>query len=184
MPERAVSEFLDWLSADRLPSPLEPDLHDWLYVDKGSLTRRLTELADGAFSVTPLREAWQLLRADECAALGVPEESEGWVREVYLCGHGQPWVFPRSVAARAQLEESGLDLQRLGNRSLGELLFSDPAFARGTLQARHYPAHWLPDACRVDGLWARRSCFRQNRLGVLVAEGFLPALWQGGAVPP
>ncbi len=184
MPERAVSEFLDWLSADRLPSPLEPDLHDWLYVDKGSLTRRLTELADGAFSVTPLREAWQLLRADECAALGVPEESEGWVREAYLCGHGQPWVFARSVAARAQLEESGLDLQRLGNRSLGELLFSDPAFARGTLQARHYPAHWLPDACRVDGLWARRSCFRQNRLGVLVAEVFLPALWQAAAVTP
>lgn len=184
MPERAVSEFLDWLSADRLPSPLEPDLHDWLYVDKGSLTRRLTELADGAFSVTPLREAWQLLRADECAALGVPEESEGWVREVYLCGHGQPWVFARSVAARAQLEESGLDLQRLGNRSLGELLFSDPAFARGTLQARHYPAHWLPDACRVDGLWARRSCFRQNRLGVLVAEVLLPALWQAAAVTP
>ena len=184
MPERAVSEFLDWLSADRLPSPLEPDLHDWLYVDKGSLTRRLTELADGAFSVTPLHEAWQSLRTDECAALGVPADSEGWVREVYLCGHGQPWVFARSVAARAQLEDSGLDLQRLGNRSLGELLFSDPAFARGTLEACQYPSHWLPNACRVDGLWARRSCFRQNRLGVLVAEVFLPELWQAAAVTP
>ena len=130
MPERAVSEFLDWLSADRLRSPLDSTLHYWLYVDKGSLTRRLAELAEGAFSVTPLHEAWQSLRTDECAALGVPADSEGWVREVYLCGHGQPWVFARSVAARAQLEDSGLDLQRLGNRSLGELLFSDPAFAR------------------------------------------------------
>lgn len=106
------------------------------------------------------------------------------MREVYLCGHGQLWVFARSVAARAQLEDSGLDLQRLGNRSLGELLFSDPAFARGTLEACHYPARWLPDACRVDGLWARRSCFRQNRLGVLVAEVFLPELWQAAAVTP
>ncbi len=184
MPERAVSEFLDWLSADRLPSPLEPDLHDWLYVDKGSLTRRLTELADGAFSVIPLHQAWQPLRADECAALGVAEASEGWVREVYLCGHEQPWVFARSVAARAQLDAAGLDLQSLGNRSLGELLFSDPAFARGQLEACHYPAQWLPQAQRVDGLWARRSCFRQNRLGVLVAEVFLPALWQAAAVTP
>ncbi len=118
-----MSEIHDWLSADRLPSPLDPALHDWLYVDKGSLTRRLTELADGAFSVTPLHEAWQPLRADECAALGVPADSEGWVREVYLCGQGQPWVFARSVAARA-------------------------------------------------------------RLGVLVAEVFLPELWQAAAVTP
>ena len=63
----------DWLSPDRLPFPLDPTLHDWLYVDKGSLTRRLTELADGAFSVIPLHQAWQPLRADECAALGVAE---------------------------------------------------------------------------------------------------------------
>lgn len=172
----------DWLSPDRLPFPLDPALHDWLYVDKGSLTRRLTELADGAFSVNPLHQAWQPLRADECAALGVAEASEGWVREVYLCGHEQPWVFARSVAARAQLDAAGLDLQSLGNRSLGELLFSDPAFARGQLEACHYPAQWLPQAQRVDGLWARRSCFRQNRLGVLVAEVFLPALWQAAAV--
>ncbi|AHY44531.1 chorismate lyase [Stutzerimonas decontaminans] len=184
MPERAVSEFLDWLSADHLPSPLDPALHDWLYVDKGSLTRRLTDLANGAFSVTPLHEAWQALRADECAALGVPPESEGWVREVYLCGHGRPWVFARSVAARSQLTDSGLDLQRLGNRSLGELLFSNPAFARGTLQACHYPADWLPAERRADGLWARRSCFRQNQLGVLVTEVFLPELWQAAAITP
>ncbi len=174
----------DWLSPDRLPFTLDPALHDWLYVDKGSLTRRLTELADGAFSVIPLHQAWQPLRADECAALGVAEASEGWVREVYLCGHEQPWVFARSVAARAQLDAAGLDLQSLGNRSLGELLFSDPAFARGQLEACHYPAQWLPQAQRVDGLWARRSCFRQNRLGVLVAEVFLPALWQAAAVTP
>lgn len=184
MPERAVSEFLAWLSADQLPAPLAPALHDWLYVDKGSLTRRLTELADGAFSVIPLHQAWQPLRADECLALGVPAASEGWVREVYLCGHEQPWVFARSVAPRAQLEAAGLDLQSLGNRSLGELLFSDPAFARGQLEACHYPPQWLPQAQRVDGLWARRSCFRQNRLGVLVAEVFLPELWRAAAVTP
>ncbi|WP_003297357.1 chorismate--pyruvate lyase family protein [Stutzerimonas stutzeri] len=184
MPERAVSEFPDWLSADRLPFPLDPALYDWLYVDKGSLTRRLTDLANGAFSVTPLHEAWQPLRADECAVLNLPAGSEGWVREVYLCGHDQPWVFARSVAARAQLEESGLDLQRLGNRSLGELLFSDPAFTRGTLEACRYPAAWLPTECRAEGLWARRSCFRQNRLGVLVSEVFLSALWQAADIAP
>lgn len=155
---------------------------DWLYVDKGSLTRRLTELAGGSFSVTPLAEGWQALRADECDALGVPENSQGWVREVYLRGHQQPWVFARSVAARSALEQSGLDLPHLGNRSLGELLFSDPAFARGPLEARRYPPEWLPQEVRQAQLWARRSCFTQGDLRVLVAEVFLPSLWQAARI--
>lgn len=173
-----MSDFQDWQAADQLPAPLDPLLHDWLYTDKGSLTRRLTQLADGAFDVTPLSEGWQPLREDECAALGVAQGSSGWVREVYLRGHGEPWVFARSVAARSALEGSGFDLQRLGSRSLGELLFSDQAFTRGPLQAMHYPQAWLPADVRQTRLWARRSCFSRGKLGVLVVEVFLPALWQ------
>ena len=181
-PKPLVSDFHTWLPADRLPAPLPADLHDWLYVDRGSLTRRLTQLAEGAFSVTPLLEGWQALRDDECAALGVANGSEGWVREVYLRGHEQPWVFARSVAARCVLEESGLDLPHLGSRSLGELLFSNPAFARGPLEARRYPADWLPQQVRQADLWARRSCFSQGDLRVLVAEVFLPALWRAARI--
>jgi len=177
-----VLDFPEWLTANQVPAPLDPLLHDWLFVDKGSLTRRLTALAEGAFSVTPLQQGWQQLRDDECAALGVATGSQGWVREVYLCGHRQPWVFARSVAARQALEESSLDLQHLGSRSLGELLFSDRAFARGPLEARHYPAAWLPEEARQEGLWARRSCFSQGSLDVLVAEIFLPALWRAARI--
>ena len=177
-------DICEWLTADHLPTPLDPLLHEWLFVDKGSLTRRLTTLSEGAFSVTPLQEGWQPLRADECAALGIAEGSLGWVREVYLCGREQPWIFARSVAARSALEASNLDLQHLGSRSLGELLFSDRAFTRGELEARRYPAEWLPEAVRQPDLWARRSCFSQGGLGVLVAEIFLPALWQAARVEP
>ena len=88
------------------------------------------------------------------------------------------------MAARSALEHSGLDLQSLGSRSLGELLFSDQAFERGALQARRYPAECLPAEVREAGLWARRSCFRRAGLGVLVAEVFLPALWQTAAQQP
>ncbi|CAM5593041.1 putative chorismate pyruvate-lyase OS=Stutzerimonas stutzeri OX=316 GN=ubiC PE=3 SV=1 [Stutzerimonas stutzeri] len=179
-----MPELHTWLTANQLPTPLDPLQHDWLYVDKGSLTRRLTELAAGVFSVTPLHQAWEPLRDDECAALEVAPGSQGWVREVYLCGHGRPWVFARSVAARAALERSGMDLQGLGSRSLGELLFSDPAFARGTLEACRYPAAWLPAEHRQRDLWARRSRFSREHLGVLVAEVFLPELWQAASIAP
>lgn len=141
------------------------------------MTRRLTALSDGAFSVLPLLEGWQTLRKDECTALDLPEDSRGWVREVYLRGHQQPWVFARSVAAHSALEPGGLNLEALGTRSLGELLFCDHAFERGPLQICHYPRDWLPEADRADHLWARRSRFVRGTLSVLVAEVFLPPLW-------
>ncbi|WP_439886764.1 chorismate--pyruvate lyase family protein [Pseudomonas sp. MBLB4123] len=171
-----------WLTASQLyPSPTA-DVYDWLFVNRDSLTQRLTALSSERFDVTPLSEGWQRLRCDECSALGVPDGSLGWVREVYLRGHGQPWVFARSVAARSALEGSGLALDQLGSRSLGELLFSDRAFARGELQACHYPAPWLPAEVRAERLWARRSRFSRGALGVLVAEVFLPAFWPAAGI--
>lgn len=168
-----------WLSAGELSDP-SSEVRSWLF-DQGSLTRRLTALSADAFSVLPLVQGWQTLREDECRALQLAEGSVGWVREVYLCGNGQPWVFARSVASRQALQASGLDLESLGSRSLGELLFSDSdsdsAFSRGELQADRYPAAWLPSAVREENLWARRSCFIRGPLGVLVMEAFLPAFW-------
>ena len=176
MPHVAHASFPYWLTASQLhPAPCA-EVSDWLF-NEDSLTRRLTALSVDGFSVSPLHEGWQRLRDDECSALNVPSGSQGWVREVYLRGQGQPWVFARSVAARSALEGSSLALDQLGSRSLGELLFSDRAFDRGELQVCRYPAQWLPaEACSAE-LWARRSCFNRGALGVLVAEVFLPAFW-------
>ncbi|WP_220812556.1 chorismate--pyruvate lyase family protein [Pseudomonas paralcaligenes] len=177
MPTSALAHPPRWLNAAQLHPVPVPLLRDWLF-DQGSLTRRLTALSADRFAVQPLEQGWQVLRADECAALQVPAGSLGWVREVFLLGAGQPWVFARSVAARHALEGSGFELGKLGSRSLGELLFSDRAFARGELQACRYPAAWLPAEVRAEQLWGRRSCFRRDGLGVLVAEVFLPAFWE------
>lgn len=182
VPPASLAHPPRWLTCAQLHPAPAPLLRDWLF-DKGSLTRRLTHLSQQRFSVLPLQQGWQVLRADECAALQVPADSQGWVREVFLRGAGQPWVFARSVAARSALEGSGFDLGKLGSRSLGELLFSDRAFSRGELQACRYPAAWLPDAVREERLWGRRSCFWRDGLGVLVAEVFLPAFWDHAATP-
>jgi chorismate--pyruvate lyase len=152
--------------------------------DHGSLTRRLIHLTNDAFSVTPLFEGWQTLRTDECAALDLAEGSEGWVREVYLRGHGQALVFARSVAARSALQGDGLHMDELGSRSLGELLFCDHAFQRRAIEVCHYPQAWLPSEVRAPGLWARRSRFDRGALSVLVAEIFLPTLWSAARAHP
>lgn len=165
-----------WRLRDHLIDAPTPVILDWLF-NEDSLTRRLTRLSENRFSVTPLHEGWQPLRPDECAALDLADNSEGWVREVYLRGHGEKWVFARSVAARRALEQDGLHMDELGTRSLGELLFSDEAFQRGPMQVCRYPANWLPAEDAQDGLWARRSCFSRASLSILVAEVFLPTLW-------
>ncbi|MBO3277331.1 chorismate lyase [Pseudomonas sp. Milli4] len=177
VPDAALIHPPRWLTAAQLHPAPPASVLDWLF-DQGSLTRRLTAQSDGTFAVEPLAEGWHRLRPDECAALGVADGSQGWVREVYLHGRGQPWVFARSVAARSALEGSGFDLSLLGSRSLGELLFSDRAFHRGAIEVCRYPAACLPPTVRSERLWGRRSCFSRGSLGVLVAEVFLPAFWQ------
>ena len=175
------SETPVWLSQNRLtPPPKNVSILDWLF-DKGSLTRRLTRLSNDGFSVTPLFEGLQLLRADECAALGLAEGSEGWVREAYLRGHGEAWVFARSVASRSALQGDGLRMDELGNRPLGELLFCDHAFQRGAIEVCRYPQEWLPAELRTPDLWGRRSRFDRGALSVLVAEIFLPSLWRAAS---
>jgi chorismate--pyruvate lyase len=166
-----------WLERDALIDPPAPRALEWLF-HQDSLTRRLTVLSNNHFSVSLRLEGWQPLRDDECAALELPGQSIGWVREVYLSGCDQKWVFARSVTARSSLQEGALNMDELGTRSLGELLFCDPAFTRGPLQVCRYPAVWLPAPEAVDNLWGRRSCFSRGPLKILVAEVFLPTLWQ------
>jgi len=150
---------------------------DWLYADRGSLTERLTALSGGRFAVEVLAQSWQPLRPDECQALDVAPASPGWVREVWLCGAGEPWVFARSVAARAALEAADFDLAALGDRPLGHWLFQAPAFVRGPLEACRYPLTWLPEGAPQSSCWARRSVFERPPLAILVSEVFLPAFW-------
>nr|WP_269802930.1 chorismate lyase [Pseudomonas uvaldensis] len=172
----SIFPTLQWRPRHLLSPRPDACVLDWLF-DEGSLTRRLTRLSNERFSITPVFEGWQPLRADECVALDLPEGSEGWVREVYLRGHGEPWVFARSVAARSALQGDGLQLDELGSRSLGELLFCDQAFQRGDIEVCHYPEPWLPVEIRAPELWGRRSRFDRGTLSVLVAEIFLPRLW-------
>lgn len=160
----------------------DPALDDWLF-DQASLTLRLSALAHSGFNVQPLYEGWQPLREDECAALNIPAQSIGWVREVFLCNGSQPWVFARSVAGQEQLSKAQFDLSQLGTRSLGQLLFSQQAFSRGALEICQLASTQLPSiaqqySAEQTHLWARRSCFKKQSLSVLVAEVFLPQLWQ------
>ena len=155
----------------------------WLR-DRGSLTAHLQ--ARGPFVVRVLRQKLAMPTIDEAIALGIKRDQLAWVREVVLLCAGEPLVYAHSVLPCRPRGPMTRWLARLGNRSLGALLFAHPGFARGAIHGkrldhRHalfYPA--LEAMCITDAppphLWARRSRFTFGAQSVLVTEVFAPAL--------
>lgn len=166
---------------------------DWL-TDRGSLTARLQ--ARGAFAVRVLRQSLGVPTLDEAAALDLPRKRLAWIREVALYCDGEPVVFAHTVLPYRPRGPMTRWLARLGNRSLGALLFSHAGFVRGSLQSRRIDRREplfaaalaaMPPPSRNDArganpgpapavLWARRSSFSFGRQQVMVTEVFSPTL--------
>jgi chorismate--pyruvate lyase len=144
----------------------------WL-LDRGSLTRRIQAYC-AAFSVRAVRQGYQCLAGNKMRVL---------CREVTLyCGE-TPVVYAHSMLPLDSLRGQWRSLRCLGERPLGEVLFSNPRVLRSPLQFRKlHRHHWLyRRACRdlaspPDFLWARRSMFNLNRRPIQVTEVFLPGI--------
>ena len=158
-------------------------LAGWLR-DRGSLTARLQ--AHGDFAVCLLRQGLARPTHDEAAALGVKRDRLLWVREVALTVDGRALVFAHTVLPCRPRGPLGPAFKRLGNRSLGALLFAHPGFARGPLCCKRLDARHALFAPAVAALhraetppatlWARRSHFVFGAQSVLVSEVFAPAI--------
>ncbi len=162
----------------RAPAPLRP----WL-VDSQSLTQRLVAASGGDFQVRLLSQGWRRPLANECLALGLAAGEFAFVRQVYLLGRGQVWVYARSVIPRATAQGPLKALTRLGNRPLGAVLFANPKIRRGRLHiARIAPGQAMYNEASQHGrlsrepLWGRRSLFWLRQHPLLVSEVFLPAM--------
>ena len=155
----------------------------WLR-DRGSLTARLQ--SQGEFSLRLLRQELGIPVADEASALRIPCDKLAWIREVALSCDGIPVVFAHTVLPRLPQGAMSRWLARLGQRSLGALLFAHAGFKRGPLESArldHRHPLFLPaihalkiESCPPAALWARRSKFSYDRQSVLVTEVFSPSL--------
>ena len=163
-----------------------PAMRFWL-TDPGSLTAHLQ--ARGQFSVRLLRQALGCPTSDEAPALGVGAHTLAHIREVALRCDGKPLVFAHTILPLHPHGPLCRWLARLGERSLGALLFAHPGFARGPLACcRLSPGHPLFARATLTleldppprVLWARRSSFTFAKQRVLVTEVFHPGLGQNG----
>ena len=142
----------------------------WLTLE-GSLTRALQLRCRRSFHVDVLSEGFMVPSLEEARTLGLPIRQTAWIREVQLCGDGEPWVMARTVIPRHTLAGKGRQLQHLGRKPLGAWLFSRPEWRRGDFQTGICQATAAGQA-RV----ARRSRFFSGSRHLLVGEYFLPGL--------
>lgn len=159
----------------RLPSPGPGrDLRSWL-TEPDSLTARCVRQCQ-EFRVRVLCQGNMASREGENRRGCFP------VREVLLECDGVPVIFAHSVLSTARSGRLGRWFSRLGNRSLGSLLFTHPGFRRGPIEYLRIDRHHSlfrrvsPLVPGASSFWARRSRHALGESSVLVTEVFLPAI--------
>lgn len=155
----------------------------WLR-DRGSLTAKLQ--ARGKFAVRLLRQCLAMPTLDEATALSIKCDKLVWLREVALLCDGVPVVFAHTVLPYRPRGSVTIWLARLGDQSLGAMLFARPGFSRGLLNCKQLDSRHALFSRAIDAmqltenppatLWARRSLFVFANQSVLVTEVFSPSL--------
>jgi chorismate lyase len=157
----------------------------WLQ-NRGSLTRLIQQHCSN-FRVKPIFQSLSTVCEDELVVMDLRRKEMALVREVYLYCGKTPLVFAHSVVARKNLRGAWRGLDGLGSKSLGTVLFTNPAVRRTPLQFKklnsghplfHRACRELPitPAGLPISLWARRSLFTLDGQSLMVTEVFLPAI--------
>lgn len=150
----------------------------WL-LDPDSLTQKLVELSKGSFRVEVLQQSIARPQLSEARRLNLGYHRWAVIREVILHGNHQPWVYARSVIPLSTLRGPLRQLNYLGNRPLGEMLFRDPTMRRKHLELAGIKASHLPQMLQeFTPSWGRRSVFLLRNKPLLVSEIFLSSFFQ------
>ena len=102
-------------------------------------------------------------------------------REVLLHAHGTPLILARTIIPETTIKAVNNKLAHLGNRPLGEIIFSYPKLERVAMDVCLVkPQTWtdtaLSEANIQHALWGRRTVYGIAHHQMLVSEFFLPAI--------
>lgn len=172
-PAFPISEALLWVPPQQLK--LTTQQADWLLYE-GSLTQRLKQVGQ-QFSVELLGQQLLAPHAEERQRLNCKDNVV--IREVLLYCNEQPWVFARSLFSPSAESNNTLNLQQLGNQSLGESLFARDDLHCGPIEiAEVSPEHPVGQMNKQwfqlkRTLLGRRRMFSTSGEQLLVSEIFL-----------
>lgn len=162
----------NWLLASQLQA--EPLVKSWL-LEPASLTARLKSRCQ-QFRLQLLQQVAAPLPAFLVPLL--PQAELCQLREVLLFCDNKPCVYAQSWLPSQSLQQLQ-PLADLGEQPLGEYLFTHPELSRGQIEVCQLNLKAKPAWSLQSGsYWARRSVFTVAGSSVLVAEIFLPAVYQ------
>lgn len=173
-----------FLPSQTIKHAIAPEVLSWLN-DEGSLTQRLKNLCHEQFSVVVLAEEWSKPDQSEVKLLDIPRSQQVLLRQVHLkCSH-DIYVYARSTIPLSTLQGKHRRLLYLGDKPLGEYLFSSPTLKRSriewsklTPESSLYRMAMANQQERQKPVWGRRSLFHIDDKPLLVSEFFLPKLFE------
>lgn len=151
----------------------------WLF-ESGSLTERIKQTQKGQFSVALLQQGWDKPFTNDALVLGLGLSQRALIREVLLCVEQTPVVFARTTLPLAMVKRSQ-ELTALGNKPLGDVIFSYPSLSRDQLDLCKLKSTQLKarvsDLCETqDTIFGRRNTYRLHHHRFVVSEFFLPSM--------
>jgi chorismate--pyruvate lyase len=168
-----------WLeNRQGLRHKLPGNVQSWTY-ESGSLTQRLRNFYGDSVAVKILLQRWNTPFLTERRLLKLPEHRNNFTREVLLHVNGKPLILARTIIPAATIKAAKSNLSRLGNRPLGEIIFSYPKLERIAMDvALINPPTWTQSALVETGIdqpiWGRRTVYAIAHKQMLVSEFFLP----------
>ncbi len=155
-------------------------VQSWAY-EPGSLTQRLRDRYGNAVAVKILLQRWCTPFLSERRLMGLQEQRYHLVREVLLHAHGTPLILARTIIPETTIKAVNNKLAHLGNRPLGEIIFSYPKLERVAMDVCLVKPQTWTDTALIEAdiqqeLWGRRTVYGIAHHQMLVSEFFLPAI--------
>ncbi len=163
---------------------LPESVQSWVY-EPGSLTQRLRDYYGDAVGVKILLQRWNTPFLSERKLLNLPENKYSLIREVLLHADGKPLILARTIIPASTIKVAKSNLAHLGNRPLGEVIFSYPKLERIEMDVTLInPPTWTQSAIaegHIDQpIWGRRTVYAIAHRQMLVSEFFLPGVLEVG----
>lgn len=160
-----------------IKSQISTPLQSWIY-EKGSLTKRLKKSYGDSFQVEILFHRWKPPYPSECNLLALPHYRYNLIREVLLHANGKPLILARTILPKKTIQVAKRNLSHLGNRPLGEVIFSYPNLQRHelnicSLSERAWSTALLNKVETPSTTWGRRTVYAIQNQKMIVSEFFL-----------
>lgn len=155
-------------------------IRPWL-IETGSLTKKIKYLCADKFSVQLISQTVRVSTHSEQQLLQLSTNNELIDRQVYLFCGKTAIVYAKSLIPILALQDRFIDLDKLGEKPLGEKIFSDPQLERSQIEwvfinsahpiYQHVTQILSDKPTRISG---RRSLFYGAEKPILISEYFLP----------